>query len=241
MINRAKANAYKFLAKRKQTKKLSYENLHEIIFDKGFKVICYKKYNYSDELRLLIDKLDIEKEIQEKDCFFLIKDNLKLIFLNDDVSDDDKYILLSHEIGHIFDERILESEITYSNAQRENYANEFSHYLHNPSVIIKPISLILKKPLMCSLILIIVLVSSFGNSLMVNKVDVANYTSTPMAINNSTTLQPNMYYVTSSGEKYHRSFCKHVKYKINITEYPLDEAISMGYLPCLDCIGDTFD
>lgn len=235
MRNRSRKNAYNLLRKRKQYKKLALDDLHKIIEDKGFKIIEYRKYNYSEELRLLINRLNIEKQIQEKDSFYYKSDNLKFIFINEDASDEDKLILLSHEIAHIFDERISEPETIYTNAQMENYANEFSHYLNTPSFPLKVFSFLLKKPLLFILALIIV-ITSFTGVIAFNSHHVLNQKSFPTVNLNSSS--PNMYYVTSTGTKYHKSFCKHVKYKTNIQTFSYNEAISEGYLPCLDCIGD---
>lgn len=234
MHNRPKKNAYNLLKKRKIYKKLTLDDLYKIIEDTGFSIIEYKKYNYSKELRLIINKLDIEKEIQEKNAFYYKRDNLKFIFINEDVPDEDRYILLSHEIAHIFDERIAEPEDVYTNIQIENYANEFSHYLNNPSFFIKAFSFLLKKPLLYILALVVA-ITSFTGVIAFNSNHALNQKS--VTVVNLNNLSTNMYYVTSTGTKYHKSFCKHVKYKTNIQEFSLNEAISEGYLPCLDCIG----
>ena len=42
-------------------------------------------------------------------------------------------------------------------------------------------------------------------------------------------------YVTISGKKYHTSECSYVKYKNNLTEYSIDDAIKNGYTPCSRC------
>ena len=234
MPNRPRKNAYNLLRKRKQYKKLSLDDLHKIIEDKGFKKIEYRKYNCSEELKFLISKLDIEKEIQEKDSFFYYRNNLKFIFLNEDISDEDKHILLSHEIAHIYDERIEDSKIVYSNSKMENYANEFSHYFNNPSIFLKLYNFFISKPLLCILSLIFAFVASTGIISISNSHTLNDEYITTVNLNN---LSSNMYYVTSTGKKYHKSFCKHVKYKTNIREYTFNQATLEGYLPCLDCIG----
>ena len=48
----------------------------------------------------------------------------------------------------------------------------------------------------------------------------------------------NLYYVTSSGRKYHRKFCFMLKSRTNIIEYTLEDAIEKGYTACLFCIGE---
>ncbi len=232
MPNRPKNCAYSLLLKKRQYKKLMLDDLYEIIEEKGFKVIEYKKYNYTKEFRALIDRLGIEKEIQENDSLFYCNNNLKFIFLRGDVSNEDKYILLSHEIAHIYDNKILDSELLYTNAQKENFANEFTHYLTKPSLILKVFNFLIKKPLV-STIAMFIIASSVGVSLNHN----INFSrETIPAVNLSST--STIYQVTSTGEKYHKDFCKHVKYKLNTRDLTFEDAISEGYLPCLDCIGE---
>lgn len=232
MPNRPKNCAYSLLLKKRQYKKLMLDDLYGIIEEKGFKVIEYKKYNYTEEFKALIDKLDIEKEIQENDSLFYYNNNFKFIFLREDVSDDDKYILLSHEIAHIYDNKILDSELLYTNAQKENFANEFTHYLNKPSFILKFFNFLIKKPLISTVALFII-ASSVGLSLNHN-INFSQETIPVVNLGNTS----NIYQVTSTGKKYHKGFCKHVKYKINTRDLTFEDAISEGYLPCLDCIGE---
>ena len=42
-------------------------------------------------------------------------------------------------------------------------------------------------------------------------------------------------FVTISGEKYHIPECSYVKYKSNLTEYSVNDAIKKGYEPCSRC------
>ena len=45
----------------------------------------------------------------------------------------------------------------------------------------------------------------------------------------------NTFYVTSAGKKYHRKHCIIIKYKNNLTEIKLHDAINNGYKPCMIC------
>ena len=42
-------------------------------------------------------------------------------------------------------------------------------------------------------------------------------------------------FVTSAGEKYHRSTCRYVKNKSNVRSMPVSSAISHGYEACSVC------
>ncbi len=238
MPNRPRKTAYSLLFKRKQFKKLTLDDLFDIIEKTGFRVIEYKKYSYSDYLNKLINKLDIEKEIQEKDAFLYYNDRLKFVFLNEDLSDEDKYIVLSHEIGHIYDEQFLLSETVYSNTKKETFANEFVHYLNRFPVGFRAFNFLHKKPLAGILALTITL-SSFAGIAVLNKSHSLNYFSPAVANTvNFKNLSPDMYYITSTGTKYHKSFCKHVKYNPNVQGFHPSDKVLEDYMPCLDCIGE---
>ena len=42
-------------------------------------------------------------------------------------------------------------------------------------------------------------------------------------------------YITSSGNKYHKADCAHLKGKTNVNEINISEALSHGYMPCKSC------
>ena len=234
MHNKARENAYGLLLKRKQYKKLTLDDLYEIVTEKGFEIIEYKKYNNSLELKTLINSLHLEKDIQESNCFLYYNENLKLLFINQDVPDEDKITLLSHEVGHIYDDHFLDSEIKYSKVKRENFANEFSHYLTKPFFAVKSFAFILKKPLFCLIIFMILTFAGFTSS---NALDLFEQNPAPNV--SSDNAAENVFYVTASGKKYHRGFCKHVKNRTNIKAfYSSEDVTAEGYEPCLDCIGD---
>lgn len=47
-----------------------------------------------------------------------------------------------------------------------------------------------------------------------------------------------VYYVTSSGEKFHRKNCITIRYRNNVTTLHLDDAKMNGYTPCRVCCPD---
>ena len=47
----------------------------------------------------------------------------------------------------------------------------------------------------------------------------------------------NTVFVTESGTKYHLPDCQYVKYKTNLIEYNVNDAVNKGYQPCKTCIG----
>lgn len=51
----------------------------------------------------------------------------------------------------------------------------------------------------------------------------------------SNPVNQNKVYVTPSGNKYHKSTCRHIQ-KSTLVEFSIEDAINAGYEPCKDCI-----
>ena len=232
MTDSPKKLSQKLMQKNRLSIAPSLKTLEELIQNNGFTIIEYNKYNNTQEVNELIQTLKIENQIATENSFVYVDRNIKFVFINSDLKPTEKITLLCHELGHICDTRLDAPNHIYSKIERESFANEFAHYLEHPTVLTKIISIFLRRKLVCILIFVLLLLATGGICI----------TNTPQvkavfSIHQSTALtQP--YYVTTTGIRYHRDFCKHVKYKTNTTQMTIDEAVSQGYTPCLDCIGE---
>ena len=229
--NSAKHIAFKTLIQNKLYSLPDCDELEHIIESNQFTIINYKKYTNSEYVSELIKTLRIEDEIECSDSFLYWKENLKFVFLNADVSDDDKRTLICHELGHILDPDIRNSN--YSKIKKEEFANEFTCFIKNPSILSRLCVFIIKN--FKFLLTIILLIACFAGFLLLKNSSPQN-TITSVTRGISTTANSDtMYYVTKSGNRYHRKFCIIVKTRKNLTEHTLHEAISAGYTPCLIC------
>lgn len=238
MIQNGEKKANRFLIKNRISHTPDTDTLKKLIEEKGISVIEFSKYYPSPETTELFEKLDIENEIRSKDCFLYLSNNLKFVFLNSDLSMEDKDILLSHELGHICDERLEYKNSRYSHVDKENFANEFSYRIRHQHFYTRAIVHFLKNKLkyIClSLALItIAFISYTAKEINTNTITTNTYSD------NSYTPIPSerIYYVTDTGEKYHKEFCKHIKNNKTAMLIELSNALSSGYSPCLDCIGE---
>ena len=229
MIKIAKQLAYKTLTKYKLYNSRDYNDIAVVIEKHGFILIQFKKYNNMKEVVECIEKLHLAERIQQKDAFIYLSNNLKLVFINSDLSDEDKYILLCHELGHILDPSLQNSNFSYFKIQNEEFANEFSYHLQNPSIWIRLKLSIFYKPLfVTSFIICILIIGSIGVTTVASNLSVSNSINCVEKC-----------YVTSNGKKYHREFCIVVKNRTNIKAYKTsNDAKNEGYTPCLLCIGE---
>ena len=231
--NSPKHIALKTLIKHKRYLLNDYTDLRRIIESNKFTIIEYKKHANSKPVSELIKMLRVENEIRQNDSFLYIKNNLKFVFINADISDEDKCSLLRHELGHICDPDLENTNHQNSRIKREEFANEFSCYTKNPGICFKLKLFIYKKwKLIVSMIALIACVS--GLSFMINSIMITP--TKPVSGDASTYLiSDTTYYVTSAGKKYHRKHCIIIKYKNNLTEIKLNDAINDGYKPCMIC------
>ena len=234
--NLAKEKALKILSQNKLYSLIDYNDLRRIIESNQFTIIEYKKYTNSEPVAELIKRLKLEKETQQNDSFLYINNNLKFVFINAGISDEEKSSLLRHELGHICDPNLKNTSSQNSRIKREEFANEFSCYAKNPGIRLKICVFLIKRwKLLVAVIALIACVSGLlvvPNSLIIQPSKPVMGDASTYALSDST------YYVTSAGKKYHRKHCIIIKYKNNLTEINLNDAINEGYKPCLICISE---
>ena len=231
--NLAKETALKILIQNKLYSLTDYKDLQRIIKSNQFTIIEYRKHTNSEPVTELIKCLRVEKETRQNDSFIYINNNLKFVFINADISDEDKCSLLRHELGHICDPDLKNSNPQYSRIKREEFANEFSCYTKNPGIRLKIYVFLIKKwkllVAIMSLIACLLGVAFIINTLIIPPAKPVTGDVSTYANFDST------YYVTSAGKKYHRKHCIIIKYKNNLTEVKLHDAINDGYKPCMIC------
>ncbi len=232
MTDSPKKLSQKLMRKNRLNTAPSLKDLKKLIQDSGFTIIEYNKYNNTPEVNELIQTLGIQDKVSAENSFVYITENIKLVFINSDLKPSEKVTLLDHEFGHICDKRLDAPNHTYSKIERESFANEFAHYLEHPSVLTKIISTFLKRKFVCIVGFALILISIVSIFITTNP----QVKSVFLTRDSAYLAQP--YYVTTTGIRYHKNFCKHVKYKTNTTQMTIDEAISQGYTPCLDCTGE---
>ncbi len=237
MINNLpKRIAYKTLFQNRLFTSPDLDELKHIIELNGFTFIEYKKHSNSEYVAELIKKLEIEKEIEHSDSFLYVKNSLRFVFLNEGVFEEDKCLLLRHELGHILDPHFESHQLNYSKIKREEFANEFSCYLKRPGISFKLFMLILIKwKLLATIITVIIFLLCL--LFMINPETNPSTSSVAGDVSIFET-SDKTYYITSSGKKYHKKFCIVVKHKNNLTKCTLDKLQEEGYKPCLMCIGD---
>lgn len=220
MKNRIKAQAYEILLENGLSK-VSTENLLFILENQGYEIIEYSQDNNDDGINELITRLDVYNYIKSSKAFTYCSQDIKIVFICEDLSDEEKRYALAHEEGHIFLKHLTQVNTIDATVTQEKEANEFAHYLLNPSVFlkIKYLTHVHKKTvLICFSIILSTVLSAFAINIFLSK---SKYCDD--------------YYVTDAGKKYHIEECIFIKNKTKVHKMTIEEFESGEYEPCQIC------
>lgn len=232
--NLAKKTAHKILLKNKLCSLDNFDELLQIIEGYHFTLIKYKKHNNSVYVSELFEKLGVKREMEYRDSFLYVSDSFKFLFLNEDISYEDKCSLLRHELGHICDPEFKSNDLNCSKVKKEEFASDFSCYVKSPGTFFKLYIFMARKwKVIVSTAVLTVCVLGL---LFVFKPRTAQLVQPATSSENVYEISSNAYYTTQSGKRYHKRTCITVKNKTNLTKYTKEEAVKAGYTPCLICI-----
>ena len=202
--------------------KPTLDELVYIASESGYEIIDYSQTDNLDGILTLAERLSIQSYIEAGTAFTYNNNETKLIFLCETMTNDEKLYALAHELGHIFCEHFNINSKTVNSIKEEREANEFAHYLLDPSICTKTAVLLMKykKALTVGVLALLVIIAIFS---------IWNYAANkkPYSIE---------YYKTTSGEKYHEKDCFIIKDKNNIERLTEKEYNSGEYGPCQICL-----
>lgn len=110
----------------------------------GYTVVFFHTASNEPEVDVLIQRLDLLALVCTQRGFTFANDKYRLVFVNDDLSEEEKLVVLAHEIGHIYLRHVTRASIIGNDVIEEHEANEFSHYLlykSNRALIIACVSI----------------------------------------------------------------------------------------------------
>lgn len=140
-----------------------------------------------------MDSLNLEQYVEHSKGFTYADKNRRLVFLHEDLSDNEKLVVLAHKEGHIYCNHFTTVPVIGKDVAEEHEANDFSHYILNQSLPQK-FSNIVKRRKTCFLVgTIAVLVLIAG--------------VVTLGIINTEKSYYGEYYITSTGNKYHEKEC----------------------------------
>ena len=196
----------------------------ETVFEKqGFTVIEYSAAVNDPDVETLIHSLKLSELTNRSDGFLYVDENFRLVFINEKLSEEERLIVLAHEEGHYYCGHVDKRRIVGHNVEEEYEANESTHYL-----LYQPINNQIRRTFRQYRIAIAIVV------LLLILLCVACYSS---KIINEKRLYEGEYYVTATGEKYHRKSCVTIEGH-EIRRLTKEDVESGRFTPCGVCSPD---
>lgn len=208
-------------------KTVSYDSLFDVAEKKGFTVIEFSRISSDKNVAVLISELNLSEFIIKAKGFTFVDPDFRLVFINEDLSDDEKTIVLAHELGHIELCHYGTANIIGNDVKEEYEANEFAHFLLSENTGFDMESFIFKYKKQIIAVLSVLVVSLSILFVYVSFTDRNN--------NRNDTTE---YYITVTGSKYHRADCVFVKNKSNVRPITVEQIKTSRYEPCKVCLPD---
>lgn len=202
--------------------RLSLEQITRILRDQGFTIIVFNHIYNDKDVFEIITELKLSNMTDKSKCFTYVDRNHRLVFLHEDLSKEEKLLVLAHEEGHIFCEHFSHSPIIGKNVAEEYEANEFAHYVLNPSILSRTAALIMRHIRITAAILVMLALFIAGSVGITHCIKEKSYYGD--------------YYVSISGNKYHEKDCIFIKNKNNVRRMTIDEFKSGVYEACRVCL-----
>ena len=216
MNGRQQAKAFR---KQYNLKIINSATLWEALTEQGFSIIEFNGVQDQDSVLELISALHLEDQISHSKCFTYQNDKYRLIFIHEDLNDEERTVVLAHEEGHIWNQHMHKDNAIGTDVIHEHEANEFAHYLLEDRYGKKRRTRIITAISIAAFILI----AATGLFLKENH-DKAVYMED--------------LYRTETGTKYHVRDCIYIKDRTDVYRLTQEEFDSGKYEPCSACRPD---
>lgn len=198
-----------------------FAGLRQAVEKLGYTVVDFNHIYNDEAVQQLIDALQLSEQSLRSRGFTYADANYRLVFVHEDLSEEEKRMVLAHEAGHIYLGHMTCTPILGQDVREEFEANEFAHYLtadplwavrsyitkHRKAVAVLCAGLLLAAAVTAVVALVVTQRQYYGE-----------------------------YYVTSTGNKYHEEECIFVKDKNTVRRLTVEEFESGAYEPCRTCL-----
>lgn len=198
---------------------VNYENLCKAVEARGYTIVEFNNIYNDEEVQNLIDALEISEMIMRTRGLTYVDNNYRLVFVHEDLTEQEKLIVLAHEAGHICLEHLKKTTSIGKDVQEEYETNEFVHFLLKRNRFTKWARVII----VALITLVVIIVGVEAVTLLKGK---------PKTYSN--------YYITTTGDKYHEQECIFIKGKEDVHQMTEEEYENGEYKPCGICLpGDN--
>lgn len=194
------------------------EKVISALQSQGYTVVPFNAVSNSRDISELAALLGVGEYLRSSKGFTYADSNNRIVFLNEDLSEEERVYVLLHEQGHILCRHLCEGNILGNDVVQEHEANEFVHFVLYPTLGMK-IAQRRKQIiiLLSAIIAAVTIIALIG------------------AVNQQKTYYGE-YYITETGHKYHKADCVFVKNKTNVRRLTEEEFGSGEFEACEMCL-----
>ena len=190
--------------------------LWETLAIQGYTLVEFNSIENKENVASLIEALQLKDQIAHSKCFAYRNDKYRIIFIHEELNDEERTIVLAHEEGHIWNGHLSSNNVLGTDVVQEHEANEFALYLLRDKTGKK------KRTKITAVICTIIMLLAVGTGIILQqKHNKAVYTDN--------------LYRTETGGKYHIRDCMYIKDKTNVYRLTQAEFDSGEYEPCGAC------
>lgn len=202
----------------------NYVALEKATEKQGYTIVEFNHISNNESVRTLVDSLGLQEYVSHSKGFTYADKNYRIVFIHEDLNEEEKTKVLAHENGHIYLGHFSSSQVIGKDVQEEYEANEFLHYLQTDSVATKMQNGFIKHKKICLVVVAIALVLAIALAIFGYIEKEKQYYGE--------------YYITETGSKYHERDCIFVKDKNNTQRLTVEQFESGEYAPCATCLPD---
>ena len=207
------------------------ENIERVIRSHGFEIHEFDPFETDSSLLRLCGCAEFAKT---HPCFIFIKENIKDIFIQESLSDDDRIEYLFHEEAHIwYNHTNITGFTENTNAQQEKVANHFLFKLR----ILKTITVLLTIAILTAGVFFLASRPSETVAGPDPVVDATSQAEEPPAqiVDTVTVFPEDPVWITAEGDAYHREYCGTIAGSNTRTQTTRRAAEQLGRHPCAHC------
>lgn len=204
--------------------KITLDDIRRIITSQGYTIVEFNHIFNGEPVTRLIEALKLDEMVEKARGFTYADRYRRLVFVHEDLTDDEKLLVLAHEEGHIYCNHFSASPVIGRDVVEEHEANEFTHYILNRGVAGKLGDFVKKNRKVIGIVAALLAVLLVGTAILGKVKEERSYYG--------------KYYITASGDKYHKEDCRFIKDKNNIRRMTKEEYESGKYEPCGICLAE---
>lgn len=129
MLKNQEYRAARDFIKKYKVASISPDTLKGILDTLGYTVIYFNSISNTKQVEKLLKSIGMKDFSRNAAAFTYMDKNLRLVFLQENLSDNEQSILLCHELGHIVMDNVTKNTTIGQSIISEQSANEFAHYL----------------------------------------------------------------------------------------------------------------